>query len=168
MRHVEMVLLQKLKSENLPPPSHVNVLVNHTYRDLLMAFDRMQALEEKVSHSGKKALRSQLNLFTLLLEMVEIELPFDGRILDGTFQKLGDRITFLLPTSILIGSNTPEPAEICRMIVNYCERGGKLTEIAIAEEDEEEEGGEGEEAEANAAEEFLSLKSGTVPVRLDT
>uniref|UniRef100_A0AC34FI07 PTHB1 N-terminal domain-containing protein n=1 Tax=Panagrolaimus sp. ES5 TaxID=591445 RepID=A0AC34FI07_9BILA len=167
MRHVEMVLLQKLKSENETPPSHVNVLVNFTYRDLLMAFDRMQALEEKVAHSGKRSLRSQLNLFTLLLEMYEIELPFDGRILDGTFQKLGDRISFLLPTSILTGSTTPEPAEVCRMIVNYCERGGKLTEIAIAEEDEGEEEGAGEEAEGNAAEEFLSLKSGTVPVRLE-
>ena len=81
-----MVLLQKLKAENEPPPPHVNVLVNHTYRDLLMAFDRMQALEDKIIGVGKSSLRSQLNLFTLLLQMADIELPFDGRILDGTFQ----------------------------------------------------------------------------------
>ena len=81
-----MVLLQKLKAEHEPPPPHVNVLVNHTYRDLLMAFDRMQALEERIAHSGKASLRAQLNLFTLLLQMAEIELPFDGKILDGTFQ----------------------------------------------------------------------------------
>ena len=63
-----------------------------------------------------------------------------------------------------MGSTTPEPTEICRMIVNYCERGGKLTEIVEEDEEEEENGRE----EDNAADEFLQLKSGTVPLRFDT
>uniref|UniRef100_A0AC34RDC7 Uncharacterized protein n=1 Tax=Panagrolaimus sp. JU765 TaxID=591449 RepID=A0AC34RDC7_9BILA len=33
MRHVEMILLQKLKSEHEPPATHINVLINHTYRE---------------------------------------------------------------------------------------------------------------------------------------
>lgn len=46
------------------------------------------------------------------------------------------------------------------MIVNYCESGGKLG--GIAEIDEEE-----EEINEEENEEFIELKSGTVPVKLD-
>lgn len=76
------------------------------------------------------------------------------------FQKLGDRISSLLPNSIFAGTATPEPVEIIRMIVTYCERGGKLG--GIAEEDEEEE--QQEKIEEN---EFVELKSGTVPIRFN-
>lgn len=86
MRHIEMILLQKLKSEHELPASHINVLINHTYRELLMGFDRLIALEEKTSSEGQQNLRSQMNLFHLLLKLADVELPFDGSILDGTFQ----------------------------------------------------------------------------------
>ena len=86
MRHVEMVLLQKMKNEHEPPASHINVLVNHTYRELLLGFDRLQVLEDKTTGGGQKSLRCQLNLFKFLLDLADVNLPFDGQIIDGTFQ----------------------------------------------------------------------------------
>lgn len=86
MRHVEMVLLQKLKNEHEPPASHINVLVNYTYRELLIAFDRLQILDDKTSTQGQRILRGLLNLMNLLLELANVDLSFDGRILDGTYQ----------------------------------------------------------------------------------
>uniref|UniRef100_A0A7E4VZD8 Protein PTHB1 n=1 Tax=Panagrellus redivivus TaxID=6233 RepID=A0A7E4VZD8_PANRE len=158
MRHVEMVLLQKLKSEFDQPPQHVNFLVNHTYRELLMSLDRLIALDNRVNPEGSRSFRAQLNLFTLLLSLADVDLPFDGRILDGTYQKLTERLSALFTSSTL--SSNPEPAEVCRLIVNYCERGGRLG--GITEEDEEEEEAEQEQ---HLPDEFVELKSGTLPVK---
>lgn len=68
----------------------------------------------------------------------------------------------MLPNSLFSGTTTPEPVEICKMIVNYCEKGGKLGGIAELEEEEEEEPPEAPDQS------FIELKSGTVPVKLES
>ena len=77
------------------------------------------------------------------------------------FQKLGDRISYILPNSLFSGTTTPEPVEVCKMIVNYCEKGGKLGGITELEEEEE-------EPPEVPDQDFIELRSGTVPVKLES
>lgn len=86
MRQVETVLLTKLKSDREELMPHVNALVNYSYRELLLALDRLVVIESQMSQRGRHGLRSVLNLFSIIMNLVEIELPFDGRILDGSDQ----------------------------------------------------------------------------------
>lgn len=93
MRHVETVLLTKLKSDRHELASHVNALVNYSYRELLLALDRLILIESQLNEQGRRGLRNVLNLFYAIMGVVEIELPFDGRILDGTDQVKGYGVT---------------------------------------------------------------------------
>lgn len=86
MRHVETVLLRKMKSERGESTSHVNALVNYTYRELLVALDRLGVIDAQLSLRGLQPLRSLLNLMYSILALSDVQLPFDGRVLDVSDQ----------------------------------------------------------------------------------
>ena len=48
MRHVETVLLNKLKGERDETMTPINVLINYTYRELLTTMDRVKITEDQV------------------------------------------------------------------------------------------------------------------------
>lgn len=53
MRHVETVLLNKLKGEKEEAMTPINVLINYTYRELLTTMDRLKVTEEQVKNTTK-------------------------------------------------------------------------------------------------------------------
>jgi hypothetical protein len=52
MRHVETVLLNKLKAERDETMTPINVLINYTYRELLISMDRLRVTEEQVKRKS--------------------------------------------------------------------------------------------------------------------
>jgi hypothetical protein len=52
MRHVETVLLNKLKAERDETMTPINVLINYTYRELLTSMDRLRVTEEQVKQKS--------------------------------------------------------------------------------------------------------------------
>ncbi|KAH7727683.1 hypothetical protein AAVH_04727 [Aphelenchoides avenae] len=167
MRHVETVLLRKMKSERGESTSHVNALVNYTYRELLVALDRLSAIDAQMSPRGLQGLRSLLNLMRSILALSDVQLPFDGRILDANEQKISERLGPLLSSSSDAANTTWEPAEIGRLFVEFCERGGNLQGLAeIPEEDEEEAEEEADQTEKGF--EFTSLQTGSLQVRFSS
>lgn len=86
MRHVETMLLNKLKAERDESMTPINVLVNYTYREMLTAMDLLRVKEAEVEKDAEQGFRSLLNLMNLCLALSGIQLPFDGRLLEGSGQ----------------------------------------------------------------------------------
>ncbi|KAI6240402.1 Protein PTHB1 [Aphelenchoides fujianensis] len=139
MRHVETILLNKLKAEREESMTPVNVLINYSYRELLTLMDRLKATEDHLRRHERETLRPLLNLMHLVMEINEIAVPFDGRILDASPQSLADRLPPLLG-SAGAGAAEVDAAELTRLLVAFCEQGGRLGGILeMAEEEEENE-----------------------------
>lgn len=86
MRHTETILLAQLKSDRETLKSHVSTFVNFTYRELLSGVDELIELDKELQMQRKGSFRALLNFMWLMLELSNVNLPFDGRILDGTDQ----------------------------------------------------------------------------------
>lgn len=87
MRHSETVLLSKLKSDREPFTSHVSALINYTYSEMMSALDELSQLEIQLNEKGRTSLKSILNLMQCILHTtVGVNLPFDGKILNGSDQ----------------------------------------------------------------------------------
>uniref|UniRef100_A0A914HF17 Protein PTHB1 n=1 Tax=Globodera rostochiensis TaxID=31243 RepID=A0A914HF17_GLORO len=172
MRQVETVFLGAAKSGDGEQSQLANIrmLLSYTYGELIESLDKMAGLRQLLSHEGRRSVRSLLNLMAALFELNELNLPFDGRILDGTDQRLNERIAQLLFPSEDELSADLNGAEIGRMLAGLLEKDcGKLG--GIVEEDEDDEEGAEEEmlAEAIAKSEqslgLADLKNGSLPAR---
>ena len=86
MRHVETIFLSKLKTSDDEPLTHINVLMNYTYGELVAAFERLMDLSAQIDRNGSRPLRALINLAHATLQLSGIKLPFDGTVLDGTDQ----------------------------------------------------------------------------------
>ncbi|KAI6172694.1 hypothetical protein M3Y98_01001800 [Aphelenchoides besseyi] len=138
MRHVETVLLNKLKAEREETMTPINVLINYTYRELLTLMDRQKATEDQLERHRNQTLKPLLNLMSLVMELSGIHIPFDGRILDGSHQSLAERLPPLLGASGA-GAAEFDGAELTRLLVSFCEQGGRMGGIIEMPEEEEEE-----------------------------
>ncbi|CAD5207256.1 unnamed protein product [Bursaphelenchus okinawaensis] len=137
MRHVETMLLNKLKVDRDESMASINVLVNYTYRELLTGLDQLKNTEKEVEAHRTFTLKPLLNLMKLVLGMSDINLPFDGWILDGNDQTLTQ---ILAPLLGHVGSSADLTADgITQLIVAFCEQGGRFSTIAEMPEEEEEE-----------------------------
>ncbi|KAI6218406.1 hypothetical protein M3Y99_01712500 [Aphelenchoides fujianensis] len=139
MRHVETILLNKLKAEREESMTPVNVLINYSYRELLTLMDRLKPTGDHLARHERETLRPLLNLMHVVMEINEIAVPFDGRILDASPQSLADRLPPLLG-SAGAGAAEVDAAELTRLLVAFCEQAGRLDGILeMAEEEEENE-----------------------------
>ncbi|CAD5211463.1 unnamed protein product [Bursaphelenchus xylophilus] len=154
MRHVETMLLNKLKAERDESMVSINVLVNYTYRELLTGMDRLKSAEKECENHRIQVLKPLLNLMKLVLEMSDIKLPFDGRILEGNDQSLTESLAPLLGHT---GNASDLNAEaMTQLIVGFCEQGGRLANITEMPEEEEEEQVE------NTTDDLVQLETGAM------
>ncbi|KAI1704609.1 protein pthb1 like protein [Ditylenchus destructor] len=183
MRHVETVLLGKLRSDREPFTTGINALINYTYKEIMTGLDKLLEIDSHLNQAGRRPLRALINLMYAVLELADVCLPFDGRILDGTDQKFSERITYVLSTETsneVERSPTTEDAsgKISHFLVSFCERGGNLSGIAEVDEDGEEDAEEREKKEetekeealnkAESAFEFVDLQTGSLPANFGT
>uniref|UniRef100_A0A183BQH7 Bardet-Biedl syndrome 9 n=1 Tax=Globodera pallida TaxID=36090 RepID=A0A183BQH7_GLOPA len=170
MRQVETVFLGDAKSgDGENQLANIRMLLSYTYDELIESLDKMAGLRQLLSHEGRRSVRSLLNLMAALFELNELNLPFDGRILDGTDQRLNERIAQLLFPSEDELSSDLNGAEIGRMLADLLEKDcGKLGGIVEEDENDEEEA-EGMLAEAIAKSEqslgLADLRNGSLPAR---
>nr|CAD2189261.1 unnamed protein product [Meloidogyne enterolobii] len=145
MRQVETVFLSRLKAsqnenimenyERMP----VESLVEYSHKELMKTLDQLNSISQSQLNTKKrKSLGSLLNLMNSTLKLNGIQLPFDGRILEGSDLTLSEQLSQLLNSQTEINKKL-NSAEIGRLLTNFCERNeGNLGGI-VEEEDEEEE-----------------------------
>lgn len=183
MRQSETVFLSKMKvseSEN-ENYDHTHV-VNYTYRELTEILDQLNVLQQNqlsTASNNRRSLRSLLNLLKCILQLNEMILPFDGRILDGTDQILAERIAQLIcGPEVDIVTEQLSAADIARQLANSCEQNGNGKLRGIEEEEEEDEDAqqvnkeekmhrelEDLNARSEAYLEFSQLESGSLPAK---
>ncbi|KAL3069482.1 hypothetical protein niasHS_018207 [Heterodera schachtii] len=192
MRHVETVFLSATKCGDGEQQNNqltsIGTLLNYTHRELANSLDKIANVQQMLNRGGRHSLRSLLNLMNALFKINGLNLPFDGSILDGTDQKLSERIAQLLsPADVQLVADL-NSAEIGRLLAELLEKGddsgggGKLGGIAEEDEDEAAEEEENEEnvkreeerdqrelQEAIAKSEhslgLAELRSGSLPVK---
>jgi hypothetical protein len=163
MRHVETVLLNKLKAEREETMTPINILINYTYRELLTSMDRLKVTEEQLERHGTETLKPLLNLMQLVMQLSGITVPFDGKILDGSEQTLAKRLAPLLGGSATAEIDGPE---LTRLLVSFCEQGGRMGGIAEMPEEADEEIDEETAAELRnpIGQELVQLESGALGI----
>ncbi|KAL7077385.1 hypothetical protein ACQ4LE_002882 [Meloidogyne hapla] len=146
IRQVETVFLSRLKSsqnENLMENYErmpIEALFEYTHKELIKILDQLNSLMQgQLSTKKRKSLGSLLNLMNSTLKLYGIQLPFDGRILEGNDQTLSEQLFQLLNSQKEINKKL-NSSEIGNLLTNFCERNeGNLRGIVEEEEDEEEE-----------------------------
>nr|CAD2143253.1 unnamed protein product [Meloidogyne enterolobii] len=103
MRQVETVFLSRLKAsqnENIMENHErmpVESLVEYSHKELMKTLDQLNSISQSQLNTKKrKSLGSLLNLMNSTLKLNGIQLPFDGRILEGSDLTLSEQLSQLL------------------------------------------------------------------------